>query len=227
MQLLVKLPSRERPEKLTRTLGLYRSMLSGKHEVVFLISADDDDRTMNCPSMRYLLGKMPDVRLRFGDHRNKVEAVNAHIDEFAEWDILLVASDDMIPQVDGYDDVICADMMRFFPDLCGVLHYNDGFVSKKLMTYPVLGRNYYAANGQTIYHAGYANLWCDNDTMDMANAQGLLVYVHRVIIRHEHPGNMRGIASDALYKRNDKTNAMDHALYLKRKAANFGLAVRP
>lgn len=227
MQVLVKLPSRNRPEKLTRVLGMYRSMLSGKHGVVFLVSADNDDRTMNCPSIRYLLGQMPDVHLRFGHHRNKVEAVNAHIGEFKDWDILLVASDDMIPQVDGYDDIICADMMRYFPDLCGVLHYNDGFVGKKLMTLPVLGRNYYNAHGEVVYDKGYQNLWCDNDTMEMAQGQGLLVYIHRVVIRHEHPGNMKSIRKDALYKRNDRTNTADHAHYQKRKAANFGLAVPP
>ena len=110
MKLLVKYPTRSRPSQFLNTLGLYRSMKSGKHCVEFVVSADANDFTMNNGAMRDTLGPMPDVALCVGNSRTKIEAVNADM-EGREFDVLLLASDDMIPVVhpafvlrtDGYD----------------------------------------------------------------------------------------------------------------------------
>ena len=46
-KLLVKFPSRNRPEKFRDILDNYTSRTSGKHEVRFVVTMDSDDVTMN------------------------------------------------------------------------------------------------------------------------------------------------------------------------------------
>lgn len=48
-KLLIKFPTRERPQKFFKMLDLYYQYLSGTVPVHFLISCDIDDRSMNCP----------------------------------------------------------------------------------------------------------------------------------------------------------------------------------
>jgi len=54
-RLVIKFPTRGRPEKFKEVFSRYLSMLSGKHSVQFVITMDEDDETMNNPTMRQWL----------------------------------------------------------------------------------------------------------------------------------------------------------------------------
>ena len=62
------------------------------------------------------------------------------MDKAGEWDICVVASDDMIPQVRGWDEELIEKMPK---DLDHVLFYNDGYCGRKLNTMCIFGRKYY------------------------------------------------------------------------------------
>ena len=125
MNILIKFPTRQRPEIFKSTLEKYQSLLSGYHQVSFQIECDEDDVTMNNPAMVFYLTQQPNLTYNYGQSKTKIQACNAHIPNDG-WDILILASDDMIPQLQNYDDIIAQEMEAHFPDLDGVLWFDDG-----------------------------------------------------------------------------------------------------
>src|ERR1035437_5238332 len=127
MRLLIKIPSRERQEQLLSVTKDWLKRLSGKHECVFLFTLDADDVSAveTSEKLKLLFTRQNDLRheplairamceTRIGPvGRTKVQACNADI----EWmrgqmmklwgvgpDVLVLASDDMLPAAEGIDD---------------------------------------------------------------------------------------------------------------------------
>jgi hypothetical protein len=213
--LLIKFPTRARPDKFTETLGKYQRMLSGKWAVRFLITVDHDDPTMNSGRMLARLRSDPRVEVRVGNARSKIEAVNAHL-EGQDFRVLLLASDDMIPQVQGYDDVILSEMSAHFSDTDGALWFEDGRKSA-ICTLSILGRKLFDRFGY-IYHPDYVSLWCDNEFTEVVTAMGKMARLPQVIISHEWT-NYTG--TDKLHRRNESFFRRDQQTYERRKAAGF------
>ena len=214
MKLLVKYPTRSRPVQFLKVLGLYRSLLSGKHEAEFVISADADDPSMNNNSMHAILDPQPDVRFCVGNSKTKIQAINANLGGRV-FDVLLLASDDMLPVVVGYDDIIFTLMLKHFPQLDGCLHFYDGYRKTRLNTLPVMGRALYERLGY-IYHPAYTSLWCDNEFQAVTEKWGKAVYIEQVIIRHEWKA-----CNDELRRRNDVFASRDAQTFKRRKALGF------
>ena len=173
-----------------KTLDLYMRMLSGKHEVEFLIAMDDDDRTMkNALIWDYLIQiEPPDdsmVRLSwyYKEHRGKVAAFNSCIAAH-DWDILVPISDDVEPQEVGYDDIIARDMKAVFPDLDGVIYYSDGRCHKRVVSIPIFGRKFFGTR-QYITHPNFV-AWGDNYTSDTLKKTNKLKYCRQVLLKHCH-----------------------------------------
>ena len=124
-----KYASRERPEQFMVTLDRYVSLLSNKHDYHFVISMDSNDGTMNNDRIKeYLKTKRKQVQLEYyyGESKNKIEAINR--DMIAPtFNILVLVSDDMIPQVQGYDDIIVRNFKEKCLDYDGMLSFNDGY----------------------------------------------------------------------------------------------------
>lgn len=223
MNLLIKFPTRSRPEKFLQVLSAYQRMRS-TNNVHFLITMDIDDVTMNQPHIRNVLNQWGNLTYVYGKSDGKIHAVNRDM-EIAitmEWDVVLLASDDMIPVVTGYDKIILNDMHRYYSDTDGVLWYNDGFTGNRLNTLCILGRKYFE-RFQYIYHPDYKSLWCDNEFMDVANKLGKQTYIDRVIIRHEHPMNNRAVKMDNQYRTSEAFYSVDKETYERRKAIGFEL----
>lgn len=214
LKLLIKYPTRQRPDAFRHTLGLYYAKLSGQHSYEFLVSADNDDPTMNNHEMRAFLESRPNLLFYFGDSKNKVQAINADM-AGKQFDILLLASDDMRPVEEGYDQVIVSEMLRHFPNLDGVIHFNDGRVGRRLNTLVVMGMPYYERFGY-IYHPDYTSLWCDNEFGAVSESLGKTVYVDKVIIKHDWDE-----FGDALRQSCEKPYREDGRIFATRKAAGF------
>ena len=218
MVFLFKFPTRSRPEKFKSTLSKYQSLLSGKHEVKWCISCDRDDRTMNNYGMIKHLGTIPHLKVFFGDSKTKVQAINADMQHFQEgWQVLLLISDDMIPQVKGYDDIIAKHMDSSFPGMDGALHFNDGRTGNNINTLVIETDKLYRNYGY-IYHPQYTSLWCDNEYTDVNRREDKLKYIDEVIIKHawtDYTG------PDVLHRRNEKYYEADKKIYERRKAAGF------
>ena len=220
-KLLIKFPSRSRPARFMEVFGLYKSMLSGKHDVKFLFSFDEDDVTMNNPGIHtWVANQGESVRACWGHSASKIEAVNADMQWSGDWDILLLASDDMIPMLQNYDDNIVSNMQKHFPDYDGVLHYNDDRQKENINTLCILGRKYYNQFGY-IYNPEYKSVYADNEFTDVSRMLHKVVYIDEVIIRHY----WMELGVDALYIRNEdkRLYERDQSVYAHRKANNFGL----
>ena len=179
-----------------QTCALPISTLSGKHVVKFNINCDISDETMNNEDV---IQRIQDTfekydpstderislcQINFNDSSNKIEAININI-EGNDFDIVVCASDDMVPQVQNWDDEIATAMQVWFPDLDGCVHFDDGNTHGKLITFSILGRKLYDHFGY-IYHPDYKSLYCDDEFTQEVRRLGKEKYIDKVIVSHEH-----------------------------------------
>ena len=219
-QLLVKFPTRGRPEKFFNVLDKYRS-LSRSNNIRFIVTCDLDDKTMNNEAVKEKFKTYDNVEVFFGNSKTKIEAVNADMTG-QDFDICLLASDDMIPEKEGYDVEIIEQMTRNYPDLDGVIWFSDGYQKEKLNTLVVVGKRFYDRFGY-IYQPDYVSFYCDNEFMNVAFILGKQTYVDNVIIRHEHPDNTKDNI-DMTYAVNNQHVIRDHNVFNQRAQHMFGLA---
>jgi len=220
MKLLIKFPTRSRRKQFFETFDKYQEYIS-EPTTRFLITIDEDDSDMNNDEVLAILESYDNVSFVIGQSNSKIHAINRDIDTSEDWDIILLASDDMIPQVKGFDKVINTLMNANYPDTDGILFFNDGFKGQELNTLCILGKKYYERFNY-IYYPEYKSTWCDNEFMDVANILKKQTYIDDVIIRHEHPDY--GLAArDEVHSKNFQNENHDKSLYLSRKQINFGL----
>lgn len=220
MKLLIKIPTKGRLNQFLNVLRKYKN-LSSTNNVRYLITLDNDDSDKEF-LIEVLTGEYKDI-LTFvcGESKSKVDAINRDLDTNMDWDILMLSSDDMVPLVVGFDDIIINKMAEYYPDTDGVLFFNDGFKKDKLNTLPILGKKYYERFGY-IYNPEYKSLWADNEFTEVANILGKQKYFDNVIIRHEHPDY--GFSKrDFIHNENLKNDSVDKEVYNKRKKNNFYL----
>ena len=218
-KILIKFPTRSRNNKALDTLQKYISMASSTNNLQVIVSVDNDDNPQTYEKFKF----HPCINVIVGDSSGKIAAINRDIPDPSTFDILLLASDDMIPVVNGYDQIIRTKMNENFPDGDGVLFFNDGYAGYKLNTLVICGSKYYQRFGY-IYYPQYKSLWCDNEFMDNANLLARQVYFNEVIIKHNHPSNIN-TKSDELYNINEKYFHIDKVLYQSRKKNNFDLSI--
>lgn len=228
-KILIKFPTRSRHDKFHSVLQTYIDMATSIENIQIIVSVDEDDEPEKYKKIHDC------VTIVIGKHSNKIDAINRDMPDSSEFDIVLVASDDMIPIQKGYDDIIRSKMSQYFPDGDGVLFFNDGYTKYKLNTLVICGSKYYSRFGY-IYFPEYKSFFCDNEFMDEANKLGRQIYIHDVIIRHEHPINVSAKHTfflskrimnqqDKLYKINETYSHTDWLLYETRKLKQFDLSV--
>jgi len=225
VRILIKFPTRGRKEKFFDVLESYIVCLAGTNKPRFLITLDTDDTEMAEGEIDKRLNfyrKIHNIEIFpiWGRSENKISAINRDIHLFDDWDILLVASDDMYPTTVGYDIIIDNDMQTYHPDTDGVLYYPDGYTT--LNTLPILGRKYYQRFNY-VYYPGYKSFFCDNEFHIVAELLGKHTKIGRVMFKHEHPANTKNAFWDELYKRNNSSWKEDEELFNQRKLINFGV----
>jgi len=217
--LLIKFPSKSRPSKLLYAYEKYISLAKNPQKIKTIISLDSDDPSVT-PELCEKLQKIhSETQICIGEPMGKIGAVNRDMEYAGEYNILLLASDDMIPEYHGYDELIREKMLVHFPDTDGVLWFNDGFQKHNLNTLCILGRKYYQRIGY-IYHPAYKSLWCDNEFTEVAQKLNKQVYFDLVIIRHIHP-IISGKGNDKLYQENEKYFNEDKDTFFNRRLNNF------
>jgi hypothetical protein len=221
MKLLIKFPTRQRPQKFFAALNKYIELAKDLKNTGFLITLDSDDTSMN---NEQIIDKLESYKKQikivyfFGNSKTKIQAVNADVEKIVGWDVLLLASDDMIPIVNGYDETIRNDMHQHFSDTDGTLWYSDGG-QDRINTLCILGKRYYERFNY-IYNPEYISLWCDNEFTDVSVALNKVYRSNKVIIEHQHPAWQKS-NSDLLYNRNDQYMNIDGATYQRRRLNNF------
>jgi len=221
MKLLVKFPTRNRKNKFFKVLRQYQNLCENLDNTYFLITLDNDDESMNPSDVEDIFNTFKNVKVIYGTSNSKIHAVNRDIELVNDWDIVLLASDDMTPKVKGYDNIIRNKMKEFYSDTDGILWFNDGFQGEKLNTLCVLGKKYYERFNY-IYHPDYKSCWSDNEFMEVGKILKKQTYIDSVIIKHEHPDWGYG-NRDQIHTNNINDYQYDLEVYNRRKEINFEL----
>ena len=219
MRLLIKFPSKNRSQKLIEVFKKYIEFAESPEQIKCILTLDLDDVTITQEVLDTLKNIHNQTTICLGVSGSKIKAVNRDMNVTSEYDIILLASDDMIPQIKGYDTIIRNKMKELYPDTDGVLWFNDGFQKNNLNTLCILGKKYYDRFGY-IYNPEYSSLFCDNEFMEVANSLQKQTYIDTVIIKHEHP-IITKTGYDKLYEDNDKFFQIDRQTYIRRKLNNF------
>lgn len=212
-RILLKYPTRSRPDLFKSTLLKYISTAPAIDSII--VSIDRDDPTMNRNDMIQWI-RDHGAEVFVGTSKSKIQAINADIPSDG-WDILVLASDDHIPLVNGWADIVRNDM----PDsLDALLWYRDK-KQDDICLMPVMGKAWYDRRGY-IYHPSYHSLWCDNEQTDVARMDGCLIKIDSELWSNESPEwGPSGIRHDKLYRRNGSFFQKDKINYIKRKAKGF------
>jgi hypothetical protein len=202
----------------------YLTFLSGRHDVRFILSMDEDDLTMNNPEMQQWIStraQNAQIECFYGHSKTKIEACNANL-EGVDGDVLLLASDDMMPVQMGYDDIIFSAFQNTFPDFDGAIKFWDGLRPKEdpLMTLTVMGFPLYKQFGY-IYNPEYKSIYCDNEQTQVCATLNKLRRCDLCIIQHQWTNE----PFDTLHARNENAEmyGVDGETFKRRAANKFNM----
>jgi len=226
MKILVKFPTRSRPDKFLSTLKGYIDNTYDESNIDYLITLDSDDPSMNDDVLKSINALSKNITINHGTSTSKIHAVNRGLELYKKhWDIIVLASDDMVCMRKHWDDIIIRNMKSFYSDTDGTLWFWDGDINTKkngLCTMNIMGRKYYDRFGY-LYHPSYISLWCDNEYTDVAMQLNKMVFIDDVLFKHIHFSNTPGMRPDALMQKTQSYFMRDKENYYKRKQINFGL----
>ena len=222
MKMLVQFPTKGRTSKFFETLDLWYSMIGCIDDCVFHIVIDHFDYTMNNSGTLHKLSSYKNLFVSaIPEKPTKIKACNFNIDKFADFDIIILASDDMIPKQNNFGDIVRRNMSEYYPNLDGCLWYNDGN-QMNICTMPVMGRKYYDAFGY-IYHPSYVTMWADNEYTIVAQKTNKVTYFQNCIVKHDHPCYNPNIIKDQTYIDNDAGQGDDGKVFNVRRLNNFDI----
>lgn len=221
MKILIKYPSRSRPQRFFEGLDSITKLVADKNNYVVQCTFDQDDMTMFDENIANKVTTYPNVDINYGKSISKIDAINRDLDRITDWDILVCMSDDMRFIAYGWDELIRDGFRINAPDLDAFLHYPDSTARNMLCTMSIIGRKYFERDGY-IYHPSYQSLWCDNEAMEVAKRRGKYIYMGIQLFDHLHPA-YRLAEWDEQYTRQQGLWGVDEANFIERQKHNFYL----
>lgn len=228
MKILVQFPTYGRADKFLKVLDRYVETCSSFNELFFNVNCDASDLSMTNAytheCVKSILHRRENVTgiIHYDFDTTKISAINDHIDEH-EFDVVVCASDDMVPKVYSWDQEIAIAMKKYFPNLDGCVHFNDGNTNGKLITFSILGRELYKHFGY-IYHPDYKSLYCDNEFTEEVMRLNKVAYIDKIIISHEHwsvQGTENHNQVDIAVHKTLHYSGRDNVVYEQRKSMGF------
>lgn len=225
MKLLIQFPTYSRPKKFLDVLKQYIETCSEKNEISFNINCDVDDLTMTDHQVVNEIHRLLKVKnnvdgtVWFDKNTDKISAINDHI-EGKDFDVVICASDDMIPKAWYWDVEIANAMNQHFPDLDGCVHFNDGNTNGELITFSILGKKLYDHFGY-IYHPDYKSLYCDDEFTQEVKRLDKEKYINKVIIKHDHYSLKKDSQHDNATVKTLHYSGRDQMVFEKRKELGF------
>ncbi len=217
MNILLKYPSRGRPEIFKSMVNHYINNLSGKHNVRFIFTFDKDDDTMNNDEIKNYLNDLDfDLTYYYGNHFNKVEAINDNLTD-QDFDILVLCADD-IYVAENFDDKIVKEFVNSSHGLDAILQVYTYRWEFALDVFCIIGKDYYDRFNY-IYHPSYISEFCDNEYTSVAKSLDKTIETMNMILTHK----WESIKGDETRQRNmDRTLLnKDTNNFEKRKAVKF------
>lgn len=220
MRILLKCPTRNRRERFLATLQTWVDLAEQPELLGIVVNCDTDDSSMADFTEDHLPTSVAYRKVFRDPNRTKIQACNARMGDIDwNWDIVILMSDDMVPQVKGYDTQIRNAM---HPGLDHIVWIYDGVQGPNLNTLNIFGRRRYEAWGY-LYHPDYKSFYCDNEVTDWCRKHpSQCTVIPQVLVKHVHfiTGE---VPMDALYRRNQSYVAEDERTYQRRRASqSFG-----
>ena len=221
MRIILKFPTRGRPQQFLTTLKGWLDMAADPSSLAVLVSYDEDDAAMTPEIIAQAEAMHPALVAIKGRSKSKIDACNRDLPEYAgDWDIVLLASDDMWCVRQGWDFLIYQKMAQYFPDTDGALWIFDG-AQRKINTLECVGRKRWEVNGRVLYHPSYRSFWSDNETTAVGLRDKKLVFIEHSVAHHQHPSWLKGMKPDATYASNHPFWNADKANFYTRESQGF------
>ncbi len=228
--ILVKFTTRGRVDRFFEGMESIYSLCSLPDYMRVLITADEDDLSMNNDEVRERISKYKHAHIVYGKSDNKIHAINRDFDKLPDgwdkWAIIANFSDDQRFTIYGWDDLIRIDFNSVFPEtLDGYMAYLDPDTHGALSTLYIAGRAFYESFG-FVYNPAYLSLFADNEQEDIAKMQGRYHYTGYSIYQHLNPAyhHHKTYPEDAMFRQQQDLGwAVDSVTYNERKARNFDI----
>jgi len=191
------------------------------------VTADvDDESMMNSYVYTKIVNEYKNIKVVYGKSESKIHAINRDLNnvgeywsDVADWDIVMVLSDDIRMTMPSWDEVIRMEMQIKFPQGDGYLHFQEKDTKRLLNVMEIMDRTYYERFG-FIYHPSYKSLWCDNEKTELAKMLGRYKYIENEIFVHENP--VYGYQPrDEMFDAQQALWGEDEQNFLARKAIRF------
>jgi hypothetical protein len=223
MKILFKLPSRSRPERFFKTLDNIHAMVVDKENFHVVCTLDNDDYLMNQEEIKARIREYPNTTAMWGSSKSKIDAFNRDMLEIDGWDIVVAVSDDMQFIVSGFDNLIREGFRCNAPDLDALLHYPDQDARHVIPVLYLAGRKYFNRD-LFIYNPIYESLFCDNESMEVAQLRNKYFFMGVRILNHLNPAYGH-LPRDAQFDRQQNLWGKDERTFNIRKANQFGLII--
>ena len=175
----ILVPTRGRPEQLSRLIGSALQTAAGPVEFVFYVDEDDDASAAALDVMAHL-----NVRYIRGERIVLSEMWN-RCAEKANADVMMHCGDDIMFRSQGWDARVLGAFEQF-PDRIVLVHGNDLFQGGRLATHGFLHRRWVEAVGHFVppyFSSDYNDTWLT----EVADTLGRRVYLEDVVTEHFHP----------------------------------------
>lgn len=202
--ILVKYTTRNRPERFFEGMETIYNLCSQPDYIRVLITADEDDLSMNNEEVKERISKYKNAHVIYGKSNNKIHAINRDFDTMPEshndWHILANFSDDQRFTTPMWDDYIRVDFNSVFPEtLDGYMAYLDPDTQGALSTLLIAGRKFIERFG-FVYDPMFVSLFADNLVEDVAKHLGKYHYTGFQIYQHLNPSYYNNAHSDEMYQ---------------------------
>lgn len=226
LKILFKYPCRGREKMFFESLNSLNTNIRDKNNYHISITIDEDDAILNNPDVIAKIEAYPNVSIRWGFSDSKIHAINRDFPDY-EFDVVICWSNDMFSTFYGMDDIMRDYIMAVAntrEDFDFLVHFPEPDAKEYLNVLYVATKPYYDRFGY-IYHPSYKSLWCDNESMLVAQMLNRYHYIGTPgLYEHRNPAYHRhGIERDELFNLQQDFWQTDELNFIARKAKNFDL----
>jgi hypothetical protein len=225
IRILFKFPCRGRKKLLIQSLESLNMNIRDRDNYHISLTLDTDDLVLNNRETIDILSSYPNTYIAWGQSSTKVEAINRSMPDY-DWDVVICWSNDMFATFYGLDDI----MRDYILQACGnkgmdaLIHFPEPDTKDILNVLYVATRKYYDRFSY-IYHPSYQSLFCDNESMCVAQLLGKYYFIGTPgLYEHRNPAySHHGMERDELFNFQQSLWDVDERNFNERKARNFDL----
>lgn len=191
MMISLCVPTRQRPENITRLCNsaFLNAQSASQVEVIFYMDNDDNDHFVE-ETINLLQDEFGNVKYIKGDRINLSKMWNMCAEK-AIGDILMHCGDDITMNTQGWDKIV-RDAFQEEEDNIWLVYGDDLLQGERLATHGFYHRDWYETLGYlTAPH--FSSDYCDTWNDEVAREIGRIKYIPSLITEHHHFTNRKAI----------------------------------